>query len=236
MSKYDRLYVNGDSYSAITYDDMKVYSEFLEERIPVKNAAIVGSNNERIFRSSTQHITANSIAIIGFSFITRKEIWYSDDNNEVIKVCVKETDKDFPGSKDLIDDPRFITLDKALQIETTSYLKQLVATEPLDKTKDVMDFYTRLMMFAGYLRSIGTRYFLFNAADNTNINYDRDFVTNTNAYRYVQSDPNILDIEDFSIRQYAEEHNLETADTYHLYEDGHEHFSQFLIKKVLDNL
>ena len=75
------LYVNGDSYSAVS--NGKRYSDFLGESLGRKviNNAIPGSCNDRIFRTSLRDLIqlklqySDVIAVISLSFPIRTELW-----------------------------------------------------------------------------------------------------------------------------------------------------------------
>ena len=98
MTKFDCIFINGDSYSAekgylCLADKDKVYGNFLSRilNIPVKNVAIPGSSNDRILRSSIEYINdlkqqyQNPLVIIGWSFIRRIEVWYYGDDTKILK-------------------------------------------------------------------------------------------------------------------------------------------------------
>lgn len=82
------LYVNGCSYAKIS--DGKRYSDFLGEHLKCKsiNAAISGSCNSRILRTSLRDLINlkkehdDIIAVISLSFILRTELWYNDPNRQ----------------------------------------------------------------------------------------------------------------------------------------------------------
>jgi hypothetical protein len=76
------VYVNGDSYSKNS--DKKTYCEFLSEKFNCEshNAAIAGSSNSRILRTSLRDLinlkkerTDDIIAVISLSFLLRIEVW-----------------------------------------------------------------------------------------------------------------------------------------------------------------
>ena len=94
-NNYDCVVVNGDSYSESGSD--KAYGEFLAEYldVPIKNFACRGSSNDRILRSTIEHIHSlnkkykNPLVIIGWSFIRRMEVWYYGENRSVIN-CIPD--------------------------------------------------------------------------------------------------------------------------------------------------
>ena len=78
------IYVNGDSYSR--HSDGKTYCDFLSEKFNCEshNAAISGSSNGRILRTSLRDLIdlkkehTDIIAIISLSFLLRIEVWDPD--------------------------------------------------------------------------------------------------------------------------------------------------------------
>ena len=76
------IYVNGDSYTKMS--DGKTYCDFLSEKFNCEstNAAISGSCNSRILRTSLRDLinlkkerTDDIIAVISLSFLLRIEVW-----------------------------------------------------------------------------------------------------------------------------------------------------------------
>jgi hypothetical protein len=85
------VYVNGDSYAKIS--DGKRYSEFLSESLDCEhiNAAISGSSNDRILRTSLRDLInlkqthTDIVAAISLTFPLRTEIWDTDiENNRFV--------------------------------------------------------------------------------------------------------------------------------------------------------
>jgi len=237
---YDTIYINGDSYSQ--KQSHKVYSDFLQELYPttnVINQAIYGSNNSRIFRKSTEDLllsTGKTFAIIGFSFTEREEIWYNGDY-PAGHIYEKNT-TDFPINSDLIDKIKFDTsVWHFYQQETNKNyndtdIKNMITNKHISPTKNMTDFIFNLVQFAGFLKSRNIDYLLFRAAkedDMKDLNWD--FIKSTNAWKYIQQDPNILDL-DFSIPRFALDNNCAVTETGHMYEDGHKAFVGYLKQYV----
>jgi len=82
------VYVNGCSYASIS--DGKRYSEYLAEHFNCDsvNAAIPGSCNSRILRTSLRDLInlkkqhKDIVAIISLSFVLRTEVWNRDPNRQ----------------------------------------------------------------------------------------------------------------------------------------------------------
>ena len=230
--KFDCILINGDSYSAL-HSDKKVYSQWLAEQlnIPVKNVAAIGCSNQRILRSSIEHVKQlreefqNPLVLIGWSFVHRLEVWYPGNNEEIIKKIPDTTIS--PGSK-------LITLDWVLNSnEATIAHKALV--DDIQVPKQLTDFYTNLYMFGNLLESMNLDYRFFSAARNIDcsIKYYPHLHSLTQS-RWVTDNPRILKLHEFCISTWAKDNDPECDPvTGHLSESGHQKFAEFLIGNVI---
>ena len=218
------IYVNGDSYSA-EGGGHRVWSDFLQH--PVKNKSLQGSNNDRIFRSSIEDLLVDNYthAIIGFSFVCRKEIWYNGDKN--LKQLKQRNLWDGNSETRFDTDQRYCN-HKLVDED----IKQLISNKHQCITKDFSDFIHSLVTFVCFLKSQNIKYLLFRAAEEPDMqNMNWDYIKNTQAWNYLAQDPNILDF-DFSIPKFARDRNLETTSTGHMYESGHKKFAEFVTQYV----
>lgn len=241
---YDTIYINGDSYSSLDGNRFskpgahKVYSDFLKNMCPdikIINAAMSGSNNARIFRKSTEDLLTMSektFAVIGFSFTERQELWYTGNNPS--RMCSNTNTHDFPINSDLIDKLKFDTSMYYFYEQETNKdfndpdIKNMITNKHQSPTKNMTDFIFNLVQFAGFLKSNNIDYLLFRAAqegDMEDLNWD--FIKSTNAWKCIQQDSGILDL-DFSIPNFAADNNFSVTDTGHMYEDGHFAFAKYL--------
>ena len=229
--EYDCILINGDSYSAPMLDQ-KVYGDFLSEHfdIPLRNYAIPGSNNQRILRSSIEHLHyiksefQNPLIIIGWSFVRRLEVWYYGNKQNIIKQI-----PDSPES-------RFITLDRIISAGEATLEQKALINEDLFVHKQLMDFYTNLYMFAHMLESQSLNYVFFSAARNTDTPiHCFPYIESLLQVKWVANNPNIFKLHDFCIMQWAKENDPACHPvTGHLSEDGHKKFSNFILNNVLD--
>jgi hypothetical protein len=227
--KYDCILINGDSYSEP--GDIKVYGDFLSEHfnIPVRNYAILGSNNQRILRSSIEHLHKikaefqNPLVIIGWSFIRRLEVWYYGNNEKLINQVPDSTNS------------RFITLDRVINSGEATLEQKALINEDLFVHKQLMDFYTNLYMFAHYLESQNLSYVFFSAAENTDCPvHCFPYIESLQQVKWVANNPNIFKLQDFCILHWAMENDPECRPgTGHLSEKGHKKFANFLLDNML---
>ena len=241
MVDYNTIYVNGDSYSQLS-EDHKVYSDFFSELYPdtsVINRAIYGSNNARIFRTSTEDLlsaTGKIFAVIGFSFTQREEIWYTGDY-PASHIYEKNT-SDFPVNSELVDKIRFDTSVWHFYEQETNAgyddpdIKNMITNKHVSPTKNMTDFIFNLVQFSGFLKSQNIDYLLFRAAkedDMQDLNWY--FIKSTSAWKYTQQDPGILDLN-FNIPDFAADYSYNRSKTGHMYEDGHRAFAEYLKQYV----
>jgi hypothetical protein len=231
MKNFDCIFINGDSYSAPNHNG-KVYSDFLAEKIkiPVINLAIAGSNNDRITRSSIEHIDQltqqyqNPLIIIGWSFIRRLEVWYYGNNPVALKRV--------PDS----EHSRFITLDHLLTLNEATFEQKCLINEDLFLHKQLMHFYTNLYTFAHTLESKNLSYKFFSGADNT------DCPTNCFPYidslaqvQWVANNKAIYKLHEFCISNWARAHDPDcNTGTGHLSTNGHEQFADFMLDNLIN--
>jgi hypothetical protein len=226
MSKYDFIYVNGDSYSAEN-SGSKCYSDFLHDKlnIPVFNKASAGGNNYRITRIALENILEmksqhpSMLAILGMSFITRDEIWYDDiEQSQVIPDRAE-----FPQSR--------LATSRVLDNGPWDKIKDRIVD--LNINRQLVHFYTNLYMLTQTLENFGIDYFIFSAARNDGWREANwSFINSLQIVKECNSNPKIFNLHDFSIPVFAEQNNIKTTNTGHLFENGHDKFSDFLIKQL----
>lgn len=158
--------------------------------------------------------------IVGFSFITREEIWIEDISKYSQKI------NDYLGSH-FITDKWIETVDEAT----------MHAVIDQNINKQATHFYVKLFMFVQALKSFNLPYHIFSAADNTDFrNLNWDSLKNLQAFQKVSQDPNIRDLHGFNIGKWAKDNQIETTKTKHLYKDGHRMFADYLLKNVINDL
>lgn len=220
------IFVNGDSYSAAS-DITIPYSVHLGDLFSatVTNFAKAGSSNDRIIRTTLEYCLSLSaqqkpLIVIGFSFVTREETWLEDPSDHEQKI------KDFPGSK-------FVPTDWLINQSIDEATKHLIIDQNINK--QMIYFYTKLFMLTQTLKQLRLPYFLFSAANNQDFrNLNWTILKNLNVYNQLLSDKCVEDMHNFNIRFWAETNKLPTESTYHLYNDGHKKFAEFLYKKIND--
>lgn len=220
------IYINGDSYSANDTGQF-AYSNFIADQIdiPVTNHAIAGSCNDRIFRTTLEYCAnlkqhQRPLVIVGFSFITREEIWIDDISKYSQRI------KDYPGSQ-FIGAGWIKTVDEAT----------MHAVIDQNINKQTTHFYVKMFMFIHTLKSLNLPYHIFSAADNTDFrNLNWNSLKNLQAFQKISQDPNVRDLHRFNIGKWAEDNHIKTTKTKHLYEDGHKMFADYLLKDVINDL
>lgn len=226
---YDCIIVNGDSYSARTHGP--VWADALGKKlnIPVVNLSTEGCRNDRILRSTLEYLETSTfvcpLVIIGWSFVTRIEVWYPGNNQHLLSKAPDNKDRD-PDQQ-----LRFLTLTWITRDhpkEVTDEYKNLVAL-PTDYHKTVVDLYLKIFLLTEYMKNRNIDYFMFSGAlnDEWHIN-DLKPATDYSFCQSVANDPKIYPLHDFSISQWAREHDPECSDTFHLSPQGHIQFADHL--------
>ena len=92
-------------------------------------------------------------------------------------------------------------------------------------------------MFIQTLKLLDLPYHVFSAANNTDFkNLNWNSLRNLQTFQKVSQDSNVKDLHRFNIGKWAEDNQIETTNTKHLYEDGHKMFANHLMKNVIDDL
>jgi hypothetical protein len=159
------------------------------------------------------------LVVLGFSFITREEIWidnFADYNHRV---------KDYTGSQ-------FVSLDWLKNSDITDDIKHIIVDQNINS--QVVHFYTKLYMLTGFLKGLDIPYFIFSGA--TNVDFRKlnwTSLNNLKLYQHIVNDPNIINFKTFNIPAWAKQHNISTTQTGHLLSDGHVQFAEFLYNKII---
>lgn len=234
MKKFDCILVNGDSYSALDPDHL-VYSQYLGQQlgIPVINKAFVGTNNQRIIRSTLESIDdlkqyKNPLVIIGWSFIRRIEVWYYGDKDMTSYM------PDRIAKAPEVVQPRFLTLEWLLKNNAATLEEKMLVKEFDNVHKELTDFYTNLYMLSTTLKFHGIDYFFFSAAKNTDCNISAfPYVTSLTQVTRCRDDAKMFNLHEFCIEEWATINDPECKPvTKHLSGRGHKKFTEFLWNKI----
>lgn len=215
--KYDCIIVNGDSYTAETYEHM-VYSQYISETSDhhhVLNYAMAGCGNKRIFRSTVEAVAqakkdfSNILCIIGYSFLHRKEIWYEGNDEKLLARCYNT------------------------RLITSSWLNDDIPTiYELNDNLVLTQFYDDLFMFYNTLENLNCKYYIFPGAQNLFCIKYKKYLENLYTYQMCKSNVNIVPMESFCIANFARSKNLPTKFTGHMNQQGHREFAKHLIKEL----
>ena len=231
---FDCILVNGDSYSAKNYKH-KIYADFLQQQldVPVYNCAQIGSNNQRIIRSTLEHIHQykNPLVLIGWSFIRRIEVWYYGKKQSIIN-RIPDRIREIDDSKQ----SRFVTLDLLLNQNEATLEQKCLVNEDLFVHKQLTDFYTNLYMFAHTLESMNIKYKFFSAAKNTDLPVNCfPYIESLHQVQWCAQNENFYKLHDFCILNWSKENDPDAHPvTGHLSENGHKLFAN-LLQEILQS-
>jgi hypothetical protein len=220
------IYCNGDSYSDQNYRPVlhdQTYAHHVGNALGafVINNAISGSCNRRIIRSSCHDLlqqrqlnpTQQIIALIGFSFEIRDEIWIDDLEQDREPQESHFRTHQFSGElhwkKHLLDD-RLIMMENQYAIEKKFLRKWSEGRAYFYSSyAERINFLLDVLMFRTLLEKHNIRYLMFQApmAEKLENEYLLDFFKNQ-----IQ-DNRIFDFENFSFCDWCCEHNYDPLDT-----------------------
>ncbi len=237
------IYSNSCSFGAPDQGH-KVYADHVAEKL---NATLInngwsGSCNRRIIRNSLRDLDQiktkkDILVLIGLSFISRTELWQPeiqafDTDGHFHSVTVDN--KKINWSKNGLINTIIPDIHKYARPAVQDYYKNwLVHFHP---ESEVTNLLTDLVMFTGWCRSYNIKYIIFNNVnvlpDDNQIGYNSPFISSL--YDTINQDKNILDLWNFSFKDYAFLHNLRAKD-YELYgmhghpgPEAHNLFGKFL--------
>jgi hypothetical protein len=247
------ILINGDSYTAPRGAPGGIDNQSYSDRIldknnhnyDVLNLALPGSSNDRIFKSTIEHILRHInvrkeiICVVGYSFICERfEI--AQQTAEFKGMSKKYYYNDY--GFDLPYDSFTTTNDYAFYVpkfvtgsvkEGNNVFKTWSSTPELsDPTLLCATFYNDLYMFVNSLENLGVKYYIFSAAHNANQGSLNDaFLNKLNVKKEIDKNPNI-DIN-FSIMNFAKERGLNYTNTFHLKDNnGFKTMGDYVLSKL----
>jgi hypothetical protein len=233
---YDKIIVNGDSYSALK--DNFAYSTELEQllNVSVTNIAQPGSNNDRIARTTIEQVlqelpnSKKILVIVGWSFVRRIEVWYYGNS---IKVINRIPDRNHQPE---CNNPHFVTLDVLASLNELTIEQKCLINEDLFVHKQLTDFYSNVYLVSQFLQNHHVDYLFFSAAKNVEIPVNSfPYISNLGQVKQVLADPRILDLHSFYIQDWAKHNDTQAHPvTGHLSRDGHSKFAKLLEEKIND--
>lgn len=225
MKSFDSILVNGDSYSA-SQEGKKVYADHLGElwSVPVHNYAVIGSNNDRITRSTVEYVhkhldnNQRPLVIIGWSFIRRIEVWYYGAKNISVPDQAQHPDS------------KLVTLDFLLSQGYATLEQKMLITQDIEIHKKLTDFYTNLFFLGNWLDKLDLPYFFFSGAKNTDCPVECfPFIENLSTAQWCATNRSIYHLHDFCIMNWAFDNDVQCSpETGHLSSEGHKKFSKIL--------
>ena len=227
---FDCILVNGDSYSA--KNSSLVYSDFLEKelQVPVYNIAAVGTNNQRIVRSTIETALElkqqdkNPLVLIGWSFVRRLEVWYYGNKKQVLD----RIPDGIPGQD--YKNPKFVTLDVLLSENEATIEQKCLVNDDLFVHAQLTNFYTNLFMLASTLELLGFDYRFFSAAKNTEIPVNSfPYIESLKQVQKCTNNKSFYQLHNFCVLDWAKENDPNAHPiTGHLSTTGHKKFAEFL--------
>ena len=234
---YDLLLVNGDSYSVpLPGEQQFTYANQLQTITGINrmvNLALEGSANSRIIRSTVNYILSNTdkkiLCVLGLTYPTRFEVQLAEKDFKLLNESIDRVKQYNQLDWNSDNFPNFLT---SSWVDSTEY--QILTSLTYDwQSLCYTNYYNDLFMLVNTLESLDVDYFIFNAApDMDGPSKDHEFLSLLPAKKLLDNNTRVM--LQFSIPQFAEDNNLKHTDTGHMYGCGHEFFSNFLYKKMVD--
>ena len=241
------LYVNGDSYTVMS--DGKRYSDYLEELLQCTsiNAAVSGSCNNRIFRTSLRDLielkqTTNEdiVAVIALSFTIRTELW---DRTHLINKWRTSNDGDFL-SLQFATSPNWFS--KKDQVSSSNgsyknYSRQWM--EWFNIEAETTKLLQEIILLTSWCDNNNIKYVLFSSALHHPIDFTAPFINSF--YELINSNKNIINIfkqsfteyciinEHIPIDDYSQEMNGKKYIIGHHGEEAHKDFANYIFENYL---
>jgi hypothetical protein len=236
------VYVNGDSYAAVS--NGKTYSNFLGEyfNCPVINSAISGSCNSRIFRTSLRDLMELSnthqdiVAIISLTFPLRTEIWDQDITDNIF-----------------INDGEFVS------IQASTSKRWFYDQEPVNKSKyqkyieqwlrwyniesETVTLLKEILLLTTWCKYNKIKYVIFSGPLQETVDFKSPFIKSY--YDAIQADPNVINMFENSFTEWCINRGHAPIDDFtqeihgttyiigHHGEAAHQDFAKFLFDNYL---
>lgn len=239
------LYINGCSFSH--QSDGKNYGEFISEKLqlPVINRGMSRSCNSRIIRTSLRDLiklkskNKDVIALISLSFLVRTEVWDKIRSNSY-----DINDGDFASYQFFLGQNWFEKFKTGSEVNGSepSYLKKY-GTEWIklyDPESEITNLLCNLIMFTSWCDQHNIDYLIYCGGDPLdNIDITAPFIAPF--YNVIVKNPNIIDLFNFSFRNFSDQrghvpYDFEEYGKYgHPGESAHKDFAEWLIDNYLLN-
>lgn len=245
---FDTIYSNSCSFGAPDQGH-KVYADHIAEKFNAKliNQGVAGSCNRRIIRSSLRDLidlhetSQNILMLIGLSFVSRTELWQTDlpplNNDGHFHPIIIDHQKISWKEKGLIDTIVPNVSDYA-RLPIKEYYKQWLIHLSLES--EVTNLLTDLIMLTGWAKSKNIKYLVY---CNTNtlpgepqVGLTSPFIANL--FQTVLNDKHIIDLWNFSFKDYALSCKFIPKD-YNIYgehghpnAEAHQSFAHLLLDKL----
>ena len=236
------VYVNGDSYTKIS--DGKCYSDFLAEHFGCSsiNAAINGSSNSRIFRTSLRDLIElkqtheDIVAVISLTFPSRTELWDQDiTNNKFIN------DGEFVSIQTTRSKRWFYDKESVQPSQYQSYINEWLRWYNIEA--ETVNLLKEILLLTTWCKHSKIKYVIVSGILQEPVDLESPFIRSL--YLKVSKDPDVIDIfsESFTewclvrghtpIDDFTQEIHGKTYIIGHHGEAAHKDFSKFLFENYL---
>ena len=243
------VYVNGDSYADMS-DGLR-YSDYLGNMLGCQsqNAAIPGSANSRIIRSSLrdlmqlQKTQSDIVAVVALTYTIRCELWDPTHTKEKWR---KNNDGDFASCQFAHSRNWFFSKNNTDELPDEYVKYQSFGKEWLtwyDVEAELTNLLSQILMFTAWCRQNNIKYVILSSIPQEKVDFDAPFIDGF--YRAVMADPMIVDIFDNSFTEWCGNHGHKGFDelthvvngkevlTGHQREVAHRAYAEYLINNYI---
>ena len=250
---FDLIYANGDSYlykSADRDHKTKTVENYLADKLDIKlirQNTKEGSSNERICRTTIRDILdikqrfpqANILSIIGFTFTSRRDLWYMHWDNITVDQYDPSDGMYISHEFDQSEWIKEVLIKRFAKRNNFQMAKILKANEEFNTYEPSM-FLSSALSLHGYLKSKGVTSIMFSAPPiEINALQGKNMTILLNEMR---NDPYIIDFFDFNMTDYLESKGHEPYDFEkygrlgHHGPAAHEEFANYIYDKYKGDL
>jgi len=248
------VYTNGCSYAVVS--NGKRYSEFLAESLGAEsvNAAVNGSCNDRILRSSLRDLINlkkqhdDIVAVISLSFILRTELWNRDSSRQ--DQYVNSGDGDFASYQFTIDKNWFKNI--SADIIDAEYTPKKCYDYGInwlmwfDVEAETTKLLQQVLLFTHWCKYNNVKYVIFSGPLQEPVSFDASFISPF--YEQLQLDSNVINMFEKSFTEWCDQQGYKSLDdhttiihdkTYncgHQGQEAHRAWADHLLKNYIGNL
>lgn len=227
---FDLVYTNSCSFGAADQGH-KIYPEYVATALDAQlvNRGLPGACNRRIIRTSLRdlnelHDKKNILALLGLTFVSRTELWQldlppQDNDGHFHSIIVDHSKVDW--QKNGLINTVVNNIWTLARPTIKDYYKNWLLH--LNMESEVVNLLVDLIMFTGWCKANNIQYLIFENTntlpDDSKVGYNCSFVSSLR--QTIAQDQDVLDLWNFSFKDFALANHLKPKDYDKYGEHGH---------------